>query len=138
MEAAQRLLLPVASAPPIILTPVLAALLARLRGLVGAARGDDPTRIEADLRAGVTGLDAFGAVGLAARAKEDLVLWLAAQGRGDEATGLLEEARATYQEIGALGWLTHLDAHLPNGAAADAGAAMSTSPGTEGLALREG
>lgn len=133
VESAQRLLLPVASAPPIILTPVLAALLARLRGLVGAARGDDPTRIEADLRAGVTGLDAFGAVGLAARAKEDLVLWLADQGRGDEAAGLLEQARATYQEIGALGWLTLLDARLPTGAGA-AGAATSTGP----LARREG
>ena len=43
-QAAQRLLQPVASAPPVLLTPVLAALLSSLRGLVGASRGDDPDR----------------------------------------------------------------------------------------------
>ena len=90
------------------------------------------------LRAGAAGLDAFGAVGLAARAKEDLARWLAAQGRGDEAADLREQARATYQEIGALGWLTQLDTQLPNRVGAGAGAVWSAAACTEGLALREG
>ncbi len=110
VEAAQRLLLPVASAPPVVLPPFLAALLANLRGRVGAARGDDLTAVEADLRAGVGGLDAFGAVGLAARAKEDLALWLVSGGRDEEATQLRGQARSTYQAIGAMGWLAKLDA----------------------------
>ena len=138
VEGAQRLLQPVATASPVLLTPVLAAQLANLRGLVAAARGDDPAAIEADLRAGVAGLDTFGAVGLAARAKEDLARWLAAQGRGDEAAELREQARATYQEIGAMGWLTQLDKQLPNRVGAGAGAAWSAAAGMEGLALREG
>ena len=118
VEAAQRLLGAVASAPPVVLSPMLAALLAGLRGLVGASRGDEPAVIEADLRAGVAGLEDFGAVGLAARSKEDLAEWLAAQGRVDEAMDLREQARATYREIGALGWLAQLDARHASGIAA--------------------
>ena len=120
VEGAQRLLQPVATASPVLLTPVLAAQLANLRGLVAAARGDDPAAIEADLRAGVSGLDDFGAVGLAARAKEDLAHWLAAQGRADEASDFREQARSTYQEIGAHGWITQLDARMAAGIAAGA------------------
>ncbi len=138
LDAAQRLLQPVATASPVLRSPILAAHLANLRGLVAAARGDDPAAIEADLRAGVAGLDDFGAVGLAARAKEDLARWLAAQGRGDEAADLREQARSTYQEIGALGWLTQLDTQLPNRVGAGTGAAWSAAAGTEGLALRQG
>ena len=138
VEGAQRLLQPVATASPVLLTPVLAAQLANLRGLVAAARGDDPAAIEADLRAGVSGLDDFGAVGLAARAKEDLAEWLAAQGRADEATDLREQARSIYQEIGALGWLTRLDAPSTHGVGAGAGAAKIASPGREEPALKQG
>ena len=61
-----------------------------------------------------------------------------AQGRGDEAADLREQARSTYQEIGALGWLTQLDTQLPNRVGAGAGAAWSAAAGTEGLALRQG
>jgi hypothetical protein len=122
VEGAQRLLKPVATASPVLLTPVLAAHLASLRGLVAAARGDDPAAIEADLRAGASGLDDFGAIGLAARAKEDLAGWLAAQNREDEAAEFREQARATYQQIGAQGWLTQLDARPASGIAAGAGA----------------
>jgi class 3 adenylate cyclase/tetratricopeptide (TPR) repeat protein len=137
LERAARFLLPVANAPRGFLSPVLSAHLANLRGLVGAARGDQPDAVEADLRAGASGLEEFGAVGLAARAKEDLARWLEDHGRGDEATGLLEQARATYQEIGALGWLTGLDAQLPSGVGAGAGAVRSAAAGTEGPVLRE-
>ena len=48
------------------LPPYLDAQRLRLQGLIGAARGADPAAVEADLRAGVAGLAAFGAVGDAA------------------------------------------------------------------------
>ncbi len=62
--------------------PYVAAQRDRLRGLIRAARGGRPARVvEADLRSGVAGLEAFGAVGDAARAKEELARWLISQGR---------------------------------------------------------
>lgn len=138
LAAAQRLIEPVASAPAVLLPPLLAALLASLRGLVGARRGDDPAAVESDLRAGVAGLDTFGAVGLAARAKQDLARWLVARGRGDEATDLLEQARATYGEIGALGWLTQLDTPPASGVSVAAGAARIPDPDRAGTAPKQG
>jgi tetratricopeptide (TPR) repeat protein len=109
----ERLLDPVATAAAGIVSPAVNAQFHRLRGLVGAARGDDPVGVEADLRVGVAELDDFGAIGLRARAQVDLGRWLVTQGRSDEADSLLDSARATYEEIGATGWLAHLDAVQP-------------------------
>ena len=109
----ERLLAPVVTAPAGIVSPGVRAHWMRLRGLFGALRGDDPVAIEADLRAGIAELDAYGAVGYRARAQEELGRWLSSQGRGTEAVPLLEAARATYEEIGAAGWLARLDAHAP-------------------------
>ncbi len=109
----ERLLAPVVTAPAGIVSPGVRAHWMRLRGLFGALRGDDPEAIEADLRAGIAELDAYGAVGYRARAQEELGRWLSSQGRGTEAVPLLEAARATYEEIGAAGWLARLDAHAP-------------------------
>lgn len=81
----------------------------RLQGLIRAARGDDPDVIEGDLRAGIAGLTTFGAVGDAARAEEELARWLVSQGRADEAEPLLAHVRATYEQIGARGWVAQLD-----------------------------
>lgn len=102
---AERLVEPVAAGSPAVVTPILRAQLLRLRGLIGAARDDDPALVEADLRAGADALDAFGAVGLRAVAQEELATWLIGHGRGDEGRDLLTQARATYREIGATGWL---------------------------------
>ena len=82
------------------------------RGLIGAARGDDPATVETDLRAGIAGLTAFGAIGDAARAEEELARWLISQDRADEAEPLLAHVRATYEEIGALGWLAQMDSEV--------------------------
>jgi hypothetical protein len=103
----------VETAPASIVSPGVRAHWLRLRGLFGALRGDDPETVEADLRAGIAELDAYGAVGYRARAQEELGRWLSSQGRGTEAVPLLEAARATYEEIGAAGWLARLDAHAP-------------------------
>jgi class 3 adenylate cyclase len=107
---AERLLEPVAAAPPGRVSAGVAAQWPRLRGLVAAARGDDPQTVETDLRAGIEALAGYGAVGDRARAEEELARWLAEQGRDAEAGPLLATARATYAEIGAVGWLARLDA----------------------------
>jgi hypothetical protein len=98
------------------LPPYLDAQRRRLTGLIGATRGVDPSGVEADLRAGVTGLAEFGAVGDAARAEEELARWLASQGRFAEAEPLFASARATYERIGALGWLAQMEAEVSSGA----------------------
>ncbi len=108
-DLAQQLLEPVATAQPGRVAPAVAAQWHRLRGLVAAARGDDPLSVEADLRAGIAALEAFGAVGYRARAQEELAHWLLDQNRPSDAEQLIEQARATYTDIGAAGWLTQLD-----------------------------
>lgn len=107
-DLAERLMEPVATARAA-LPPYLDAQRLRLRGLVRAARGGGPDRIEADLRAGVAGLASFGAAADAARAEEELARWLVSQGRVDEAESLLARVRASYEEIGARGWLAQLE-----------------------------
>ena len=118
---AERLLEPVAGAAPGLLSTAVAAHLRHLQGLVGAARGDEPRTVEADLRAGVAALADFGALGWSARAEEDLARWLASQGRAFDAAPHLEHARATYAQIGATGWLRRLDSFISSGLAEHAG-----------------
>ncbi len=112
LALAQRLMEPVTAATARAVPPQVAAQRDRLRGLIRAARGEDAPAVEADLRSGVAGLEAFGAVVDAARAKQDLAGWLISQGRPDEAGPWLEQARATYAQIGALGWLARMDAEV--------------------------
>jgi hypothetical protein len=112
VAVAERLMTPVDSAPASLVSPGVRAHWLRLRGRLGALRGDDPETVEADLRAGITELDSYGALGYRARAQEELGNWLLSQGRGTEAASLLDAARATYEEIGAAGWLARLDAAL--------------------------
>ena len=110
LDLAERLLEPVAVAPPGRVSPAVSAQWLRLRGLVTAARGEDPASAEADLREGIGALDAFGAVGERARAQEELGRWLVGQGRELDAEPLLVAARATYADLGADGLLARLDA----------------------------
>jgi hypothetical protein len=109
---AERLIKPVETASPGIVTPAVAAHLLNLRGLVRAARGDDPAEVESDLRSAVRALTAFGALGWASRAEEDLGRWLMGQGRVDEAAPVFAHVREAYEAIGAAGWLGRLDAWL--------------------------
>jgi class 3 adenylate cyclase/tetratricopeptide (TPR) repeat protein len=109
LDLAERLLAPVTHALPGQRAPAVAAQWHRLLGLLGAARGEDPETVEAELRAGIDALGAFGAVGSRAQAQEELGRWLLTRGRDDEAAALLDTARATYADIGATGWLDRLD-----------------------------
>ena len=112
--AAERLMAPIDAAPASLVSPGVRAHWLQLRGRLGALRGDDPEVIEADLRAAIAELDAYGAVGFRARAQEQLGSWLLGRGRGAEAESLLDAARATYTEIGAHGWLARLDVAQPS------------------------
>ncbi len=113
LDLVERTLQPVATAPPGIVPPAVTAQMHRLRGRLRAARGDDPATVESDLRTGVAMLADLGIGGLAARAEEELADWLRTQGRDAEADQLLDHARATYEQIGAHGWLAALDAAVP-------------------------
>ncbi|HEY5186834.1 MAG TPA: hypothetical protein VIM19_18480, partial [Actinomycetes bacterium] len=106
---AERLLKPVTSALPGVVSPAVRAHLRHLQGLIEATRGDDPTLAEEDLRSGVAALADFGAAGWSARAEEDLARWLLGQGRPRDAEPHLRNARAVYEAIGATGWLRRLD-----------------------------
>ncbi|NYD41992.1 hypothetical protein [Nocardioides panaciterrulae] len=87
--------------------PLTRALLPRLRGLVAAARGEDP---EADLREAVAALEAYGARYLLARTRLDLGRWLVARDRTGEADPLLAEARAVFVDLRALPSVAEVDA----------------------------
>jgi predicted ATPase len=114
---AERLMEPVETAEAGIVPLAVRAQQRRLRGLVRAASGDDPLVVEAELRAGIEALDAFGAVGWVAQAQAELGRWLVNQGRLTDAEPLLDAARSTYKQIGALGWLAQLDDLQPSAAA---------------------
>jgi hypothetical protein len=110
LDLAERFLEPVETARPGQVSPAVDAQWHRLRGLVAAARGDDPEFAETEMRAGITALDAFGANGYRAQAQEELARWLVEQHRAEDATPLIDAARITYTDIGATGWLARLDA----------------------------
>jgi class 3 adenylate cyclase/tetratricopeptide (TPR) repeat protein len=101
---ADRLLAPVREAAPGSVSPAVGAHYLRLRGLVGAQRGGEPSVVEADLRAGIAALADYGAEGLAAGAEEELGYWLVDQGRTSEAESSISSANAAYEQIGAVGW----------------------------------
>ena len=109
LELAERLLAPVTTALPGQRSPAVAAQWHRLHGLLAAAHGDDPGLAETELRAGIEALERFGAVGFHAQAQEELARWLTTEHRDEEAAPLLTAARATYDRIGATGWLSRLD-----------------------------
>ncbi len=116
---AQRLLEPATTAAPGIVSPAVAAQLRNLRGLIGSARGDNASEIEADLRADVAALADFGGVGWSARAEEDLGRWLVTQGRCSDAEMPLGHAREVYREVDADGWLARLDTWLASHASTE-------------------
>ena len=87
--------------------PLTRAEHARLRGMITAARGEDP---EADLRAAEKAHATYGATFLLARTRHELAAWLITQGRGGEAAPLVQLARETYEGLGAEPHLAALDA----------------------------
>ena len=82
----------------------------RLRGLLALARGEDP---EPDLREAEAALSSYGAPYLLARTRLELGRWLQEQGRGDEASGLLAQARETFVTLRAAPSVAEVDALVP-------------------------
>jgi hypothetical protein len=109
LPLAQRLLNHVEKAPAGLHSPLVAAQLCRLRGLVTALAGGNP---ESDLRIGIDRLAAFGAVPDRLRAQAELGVWLTQAGRSTEAEVLLTAARAGFTDLGAHGWLAALEQRL--------------------------
>ena len=76
--------------------PLCRAELPRLRGMLKAARGEDP---EADLREAEAAHEAYGAPYLLALTRLELARWLRDHGRGEEAAVLLAAARPVFVEL---------------------------------------
>ena len=109
LDLAEQLLAPVTQALPGQRPPAVAAQWHRLRGLVAAARGDDPQLAETELRAGIDALRTFGASGFQAQAEEELGRWLVTQGRPTRRHRSSTRPARRIAEIGATGWLARLD-----------------------------
>ncbi len=118
IDEARRLLSLVDSESTGRLSPLLKAQLLRMRGTVNAAdpaAGISPEVIEADLRAGIKALDAMGVVPDRARAQARLGSWLRRQGRDADAAPLIEAAKKTFGELGAMRWMEELEADMAGG-----------------------
>jgi hypothetical protein len=71
--------------------------------------GVDPAEVEAALRVAVTEYEAWRAPVFAAIGRRELGLFLQRQGRLQEAEVELDQARATFAQLGAAAWLRDLD-----------------------------
>jgi hypothetical protein len=112
VEVARRLVHELEGRPKGLPAALLAAYEHAFRGLVGVHDGDDPATVESELRMGIEGLAASGAVPDRAHTQADLGGWLLAQGRTDEGRELLQTARTTYVELGAVRWVERVDQKL--------------------------
>jgi hypothetical protein len=78
-------------------------------------------RAEATLLDGIEQLRTYGAVPDRALFQETLGTWQISRGRGQDGRLTLEEARATYLELGAVAWVARVDAVLSDQVTADSG-----------------
>jgi hypothetical protein len=109
LSTAERLVAVVSESREGYRSPAIRAQLHRLQSLLLAARGGDVDVVEAGLRRAIIDLADYGAVPARARTQQELGEWLRSVGRSAEADELFEAARATYQQLGAQGWLRELD-----------------------------
>jgi tetratricopeptide (TPR) repeat protein len=92
-----------------LVTPYVHAEMLRLRGLAGLESAD-PAAVEADLRAAIDELGAFGVPFRRAQAQLALGRLLVKQGRGDEAAEAIQRARETFEALGAKPWVARAEA----------------------------
>jgi tetratricopeptide (TPR) repeat protein len=92
-----------------LVTPYVHAELLRLRGLAGLESGE-PAAVEADLRAAIDELRAFGVPFRRAQAQLSLGRLLVKHGRGDEAAEAIQQARETFETLGAKPWVARAEA----------------------------
>ena len=108
VDLAEHCMAPLNDATVGLISEAVAAHQLNLRGLVAAARGDDPVTVELDLRGAAAAFDVFGSATWAAQAVEDLAHWLVSQGRSEEARAELAAALQRYESIGAAGRVSRL------------------------------
>jgi hypothetical protein len=118
LPLAEHCMAPLNEATAGLISEAVAAHQLNLRGLVAAARGDDPSAVELDLRGAVAAFDVFGAPTWAAQAVEDLGQWLVSQGREEEAHAELAAALRRYEAVGAAGRASRLRAWMGESVAA--------------------
>jgi class 3 adenylate cyclase/tetratricopeptide (TPR) repeat protein len=106
VEAARELLNPVAGSPPGLVTPLVHAQYARLRGMTAAVEGD-LVHAEENLAQAAEELRAFGAPYYLARTL--LSLADARQDSDVPVTPLLDEARAIFESLEARPWVVAVD-----------------------------
>ena len=85
---------------------------ARARALFRMRDQPDAPEVEAGLRAAIDVYQRWGSNVRVARTRADLAAALVAQGRHEEAAPLLEQARATFEQLGATTWLQQLEERL--------------------------
>lgn len=75
---------------------------------------DDPqaSDVESGLRTAIEVYERWGSTVRVARTRGELASALVAQGRHEEAAPLLEQARATFEQLGAATWLQQLEQRL--------------------------
>jgi class 3 adenylate cyclase/tetratricopeptide (TPR) repeat protein len=100
-DDARGLLALLADQPPGHIPPYLEAQLARGRGLIAAAAGQQDA-VEGDLNTAVAAMRELRYPYWLAVAQTDLAAWLVDRGRSDEAPPLLDEAIATLRSLGAV------------------------------------
>jgi class 3 adenylate cyclase/tetratricopeptide (TPR) repeat protein len=102
---AERLVRYVADAPAGLVTPLASAHLLRSRALVGMARGDDRTAVDADLEVATQEFRDLGARFYLARTLLERARWAAERNDNDAAAPLLEEAEAIFVDLRANRWV---------------------------------
>ncbi len=115
MVEARELLAVLEREPFPLLNRYLQAALPAWRGVLALTDPDSetpPETIAADLRAGIDGLDRYGAVPEAARMRSWFGRWLLDQGRVEEGRDVLAAAAATFRALGAKRWLNELPAEF--------------------------
>jgi len=81
----------------------------RVAGLLAIRDGESPEIVETTMHEVIAEFEEWGAMPYRARTQADLGAWLVAQGRAEEATPLLNSARAAFAELGATAWLEQLE-----------------------------
>jgi predicted ATPase/class 3 adenylate cyclase len=87
--------------------PYMRAQFERFTGRLAIANGEDPT---APMREGLRAFEEMSMPFWAAVASLELAEWLVGERRGGEAAPLIEQARATFEQLRATPWLERLEA----------------------------
>ncbi len=112
LSSAESLVREVTAMPSGRLAPKMRADLQRFQAALAIARGET-AGVEANLKAAIGLLREIGLPFETARAELELATWLVGSNRAGEATDLLDDARTTFEGLGATPWLERVAAISP-------------------------